>query len=137
MFIILNYMSTIPDSISTEKLEKLHCDAIIEEILTEDSTPLHKREWSQEDYCRIADEITETIEEYGDPMIDKMVIMARIGRLMAFHSEMSTDIPESESIGKLCWARDAGKLQAIMCILDGICMGENDFLYDASNPEDS
>ncbi len=135
MFINLYYMSNIPDSISTEKLEELHCDAIIEEILTEDSTPLHQREWSQKDYFRIADEITDTIEKYGDPMIDKMIIMARIGRLMAFHSEMSTDMPESESIAKLCWARDAGKLQAIMCILDGISMGDNDFLYDAKHED--
>ena len=66
-------------------------------------------------------------------MIDKLLIMARIGRLMAFHSEMSTDLPEDDKIAKLCWARDAGKLQAIMCILDGISMGDNDFMYD-SNP---
>jgi hypothetical protein len=129
-------MSSIPDSISTEKLEELHCDAIIEEILTEDSTPLKDKEWTPQDYCRIADEFVEKIEEYSDPMIDKMIIMSRIGRLMAFHSEMSTDIPESETIGKLCWARDAGKLQAIMCILDGICMGDNDFMYSSQHPEE-
>ena len=56
MFINLYYMSNIPDSISTEQLEELHCDAIIEEILTEDSTPLDKREWSQRRLLRIADE---------------------------------------------------------------------------------
>ena len=129
-------MSNIPDSISTEKLEELHCDAIIEEILTEDSTPLKDKEWSKEDYLKIVDKLDDTVEEYCDPMVDKLLIMARVGRLMAFHSEMSTDIPESESIGKLCWARDAGKLQAIMCILDGISMGDNDFMYDANHSED-
>ena len=130
-------MSNIPDSISTEKLEELHCDAIIEEILTEDSTPLKDKEWSKEDYLKIVDKLDDTVEEYCDPMVDKLLIMARVGRLMAFHSEMSTDIPESESIGKLCWARDAGKLQAIMCILDGISMGDNDFMYDSNHPEES
>ena len=129
MFFILNYMSTIPDSISTEKLEELHCDAIIDEILTEDTSTLDKSEWTQEDYIRIADELDEKIEEYADPMLDKMVIMQRIGRLMSFHSEMSVDVPESEQVGKLCWARDAGKLQAMMCILSGISMGDQDFMY--------
>ena len=128
-------MSNIPDSISTEKLEELHCDAIIEEILTEDSTPLKARDWTKEDYLKIVDKLDDVVEEYCDPVVDKLLLMARVGRLMAFHSEMSTDVPESEAIGKLCWARDAGKLQAIMCILDGICMGDNDFMYDSSNDD--
>lgn len=129
-------MSNIPDSISTEKLEELHCDAIIEEILSEDSTPLKEREWTKEDYLKIVDKLDDVVEEYCDPVVDKLLLMARIGRLMAFHSEMSTDVPESEAIGKLCWARDAGKLQAMMCILDGISMGDNDFMYDSNHSED-
>ena len=136
MFINLYYMSNIPDSISTEKLEELHCDAIIEEILTEDSTPLKDKEWSKEDYLKIVDKLDDVVEEYCDPMVDKLLIMARVGRLMAFHSEMSTDLPEDDKIAKLCWARDAGKLQAIMCILDGVSMGDNDFMYDANHSED-
>ena len=129
MFIILNYMSNIPDSISSEKLEELHCDAIIEEILTEDTTPLSKREWTPEDYLRINKELDDKVEEYCDPVVDKMIIMNRLQRLMGWHSEMSIDVPAEEQVGKLCWGRDAGKLQAMMCILDGICMGENDFTY--------
>ena len=129
-------MSNIPDSISTEKLEELHCDAIIEEILTEDKTPLKDKEWTKKDYLKIVDKLDDIVEEYCDPVVDKLLLMARIGRLMAYHSEMSTDVPESEAIGKLCWARDAGKLQAMMCILDGISMGDNDFLYDGNHSED-
>ncbi len=122
-------MSLIPDSISSEKLEELHCDAIIEEILNEDTTPLSKREWTPEDYLRINNELDEKIEEYCDPVVDKMIIMQRLSRLMGWHSEMSIDVPADEQVGKLCWGRDAGKLQAMMCIIDGICMGENDFTY--------
>ena len=123
-------MSNIPDSISTEKLEELHCDAIIEEILNEDTPSSDKPDWTKEDYCRIADELDEQIEKYADPMIDKMIIMQRLSRLMQFHSEMSMDLPSDESIAKLCWGRDAGKLQAMMHIMSGISMGDHDFLHE-------
>ena len=91
---------------------------------------------SKDDYMRIASNLSNSVEEFGDPMVDKIVIMERLQRLMSFHSEMSVEVPADEPIGKLCWARDAGKLQAMMCILDGICMGDQDFLYEASNPSD-
>ena len=124
-------MSSIPDSISSAQLASMHETA--PEGADGDLTALR---FSKEDYFRIAKKVEDDLEDFGDPMIDKLIIMQRIQRLMAFHSEMSVDVPADEPIGKLCWARDAGKLQAMMCILDGICMGDQDFLYEASNPED-
>ena len=118
--------SSFPDSISTDMLESLQ-----ENAPAEDTTPLNKKHWEKEDYIRIAEEIDEKIEEYCDPMVDKMVIMSRLQRLMAFHSESSVEIDsdtEDSAIAKLCWARDAGKLQAMMCIIDGISMGAQDWL---------
>lgn len=124
-------MSTIPDSISPQQLASMQETA--PQGAEGDLTALR---FSKEDYIRIAKKVEDDLEDYGDPMIDKLIIMDRIARLMAFHSEMSVEVPADEPIGKLCWARDAGKLQAMMCILDGICMGDQDFLYEASNSED-
>ena len=124
-------MSTIPDSISPAQL------AFMQETAPQGAEgDLTALRFSKEDYLRIAKKVEDDLEDFGDPVIDKLIIMDRIQRLMAFHSEMSVDVPADEPIGKLCWARDAGKLQAIMCILDGICMGDQDFLYETSNPED-
>ena len=124
-------MSTIPDSISPQQLASMQETA--PEGETGDLTALR---FSKEDFLRIASKLEEEIEDFADPVIDKLIIMARIQRHMSCHSEMCVDVPADEPIGKLCWARDAGKLQAMMCILDGICMGEADFLYEASNPDE-
>jgi len=124
-------MSTIPDSISSSQLASMQETAPQGE--TGDLTALR---FSEADYLRISSKIEDEIEDFADPVIDKLVIMKRLTRLMAFHSEMSVDVPADEPIGKLCWARDAGKLQAMMCILDGICMGDSDFMYESSNKDD-
>ena len=125
-------MSSIPDSISPAQLASMHETA--PEGADGDLTALR---FSKKDYFRIANGVSDNLEDYGDPVIDKLVIMNRLARLMSFHSEMSVDVPADEPIGKLCWARDAGKLQAMMCIMSGICMGDNDFLYEESNPDDT
>ena len=125
-------MSTIPDSISPAQLASMHETA--PEGVDGELTNLR---FTKEDYFRIAEGISDNLEDYADPVIDKLVIMNRLQRLMAFHSEMSVKLPNSEDIPKLCWARDAGKLQAMMCIMSGICMGDNDFLYEESDSHDS
>ena len=124
-------MSSIPDSISPQQLASMQETA--PQGAEGDLTALR---FSKEDYLRIAKKVEDDLEDFGDPMIDKLIIMQRIQRLMSFHSEMSVDVPADEPIGKLCWARDAGKLQAMMCILDGICMGDQDWMYEESNKDD-
>ena len=44
--------------------------------------------------------------------------------------ERPIDGTKDSTIAKLCWARDAGKLQAMMHIMSGISMGDNDFLHE-------
>ena len=91
-------MSTIPDSISPQQLASMQETA--PQGAEGDLTALR---FSKEDYLRIAKKVEDDLEDFGDPMIDKLIIMDRIQRLMAFHSEMSVDVPADEPIGKLCW----------------------------------
>ncbi len=127
MFLNLLNMSTIPDSISPAQL------AFMQETAPQGAEgDLTALRFSKEDYLRIGKKVEDDLEDFGDPMIDKLIIMNRLTRLMSFHSEMSVDVPADEPIGKLCWSRDAGKLQAMMCILDGICMGQQDWMYEES-----
>jgi len=123
-------MTSIPDSISFEDLIALKETASQDPTESKDDS-----EMTVEDYLKAADCVDTLCEKYGDPMLDKLVIMNRLQRLMAYHSESA--FTEESPLASVCWGRDAGKLQAMMCIMAGIAMGSKDFLYSEQHPEDN
>ena len=72
-------------------------------------------------------------DKCGHPLIAKLMISDMVSRLLNWHSRAGLDcIEDGESKAAMFWHRDAGKLQSILCILEGIGMGPDDFTI----PED-
>ena len=123
-------MSTsVPDGISFSDLQKL-----AEQAPEETSTP--KGPYAGLDKEELL-ELVETIvddahEKCGHPMIAKIMIIDIVTRLLNWHSRSGIDAnKEGEFTAGMYWHRDAGKLQSILCLIDTISMGPDDF-----NPED-
>jgi hypothetical protein len=118
--------ASIPDGISFSDLQ-----ALAKEAPAEPSTPKGPYDGKTKDELI---ELVETIiddahETCGHPMIAKIMIMDITTRLLGWHSRAGIDqAEEGDNKSAMCWLRDAGKLQAILCILDTISMGPDDFV---------
>ena len=64
----------------------------------------------------------------NSPVVHKLMIMMIIQRFMEWHSNCSERMFEDHEVrSAICWARDAGKFQALANIIDSISVGPDDF----------
>ena len=119
--------SSIPESFNMDDLKALLADAPKEEDLNKADTT---HDFSEETVSNIADEALEyaTDRSHG-PLVHKVMICKIICQMIDWHSKMhSVILEDGEEHSALCWARDAGKFQAIMDIITSINVGPEDFI---------
>ena len=120
-------MTATPDSFSMDDLKAMLESAPKEEELNKVDTT---HDFSEETVSRIADEALEYATDRSQgPLVHKLMILKIICNMIEWHSKMhSVILEEDEEHIALCWARDAGKFQAIMDILMTINVGPEDFV---------
>ena len=64
-------------------------------------------------------------------VVHKLIILMACSRFVEWHTNVSeAQHADGETRSGTCWARDAGKFQAIMDILMSVSMGPNDFMFN-------
>ena len=130
----ISMTTSVPNSFNPEELAKMLKDAPKEAELGRDHSdrPVTYHDMSQETVERIASEaIDYASERSSGPMVHKVMAAMIISNMINWHSRMHGVILDDEDGCQNCalsWARDAGKLQAIMDILFEVNMGDDDFL---------
>lgn len=121
-------MSATPDSISFEDLADLMVNA------QQEVEPVDKEAASYDG--RTADEVSEVVkdklsdmtDEINHPIVHKLAACEIIHSLMEWHTKAAERLAESNDTGvAIGWAKDAGKLQAVMNILTTISVCDDDF----------
>ena len=140
--------SSIPDGFSIEQLQSMHEEAIPEAVahaveLTqgcdhpEDETCPHcsngstygPNDLTVEQVCDISQKGLEDINDaVGHPIGHKVAAIAIMTNMLDWHSRMAKSLmEEGEHSAALGWARDAGKFQSILNILDTVEVCDDDF----------
>ena len=74
----------------------------------------------------MADALDLMTDRISDPVVHKVAMLAIASRMIEWHTGIGQNvIGEYEDAGT-SWLRDAGKFQAIIQILKGISLGDND-----------
>ena len=123
----------IPDSISTADLQSLAENAPAEQKKVGPYGGL-----TQDQLLEYVDtQLTRMSEEVPCAMLPKVICNQLITSLLGWHSRRGMNITTASSehddcVQAMMWHRDAGKLQAILQLLDSIDCGEGnrDFLCD-------
>ena len=120
--------SSVPDGISFSDLQALAIDA------PEDTAaPQGLYDGlTQDELVEFVDKIiNDTNDTCNHPMLAKTLLVDVLTRLIAWHSSAGLEqSEEDENKSAMYWHRDAGKLQAALCILHGVSMGPDDFLTE-------
>ena len=98
-------------------------DARKVEVAEEELTPDQMIKVAE--YC-----VDRALDEAGgnSPVVHKLMIMMIVQRFMEWHSNCSERMfDDGETRSAICWARDAGKFQALANIIDSISVGPDDF----------
>ena len=114
--------ASIPSSFNPEDLQRM-LEAKQEETERPELTPDQMLKVAE--YC-----VDRALEEGGgnSPVVHKLMIMMIVQRFMEWHSNCAEQMIErDETRSAICWARDAGKFQAIANILSSISVGPDDF----------
>ena len=138
--------SSIPDGFSIEQLQSMHEEAIPEAVAhaveldkgcdhPEDETCPHcsstfgPNNLTVDQVCDIAQDGLEQINDaIGHPIGHKVAAIAIMTNMLDWHSRMSKSLmEEGEHSAALGWARDAGKFQSILNILDTVEVCDDDF----------
>ena len=122
-------MTATPDAFSTADLEAMLADAPL------DITDYPKQETEDERKARIIDIASELVNSLSTNMSDddaailhKTVLHMIVSHMIGWHTTVSeSNFNDDETRSAICWARDAGKFQAILCILDTIRVSDDDF----------
>ena len=126
-------MTATPDSFSTADLEALLKDAPkdITDVPVEETPAEETPEARQKRLIAAAqaamNDLSEGLEGVDVAQAHKVLIHLIVERFMAWHSKVSVENDDLTPIARLCWARDAGKFQAVGNILDTIGLDEDDF----------
>ena len=117
-------LSNIPSGFSSDDLERLLENAVSENEISDDRTDM-----SEERIANLASKICDDANELASgPLLHKVVALTILSRLIAWHSQIGENRHESGDIaGGTAWLRDAGQLQAAAIILQGVCLGPDDF----------
>lgn len=71
--------------------------------------------------------LSESLESCDSPLLHKIIMMMICNNMLSWHTEMAERaFHQAGPRPGICWARDAGKFQAILNILDTISVDEDD-----------
>ena len=128
-------MTATPDSFSYSDLEKLLENAPTDITDQEPETPTGGPYdgMSKEQVIKLAEDTVQQLHEVnGHPIVQKVVVDIIIRAMLGWHSESGMEQSrDGDHRSALFWSRDAGKFQAIMCILDTIGVCDDDFTVNA------
>lgn len=122
-------MTATPDSFSMADLEALFEDAVREE----DLAPKFDQDDCSEDFitslaAKSLDAIMEPLSGKQACMVEKVILHLITQRMIEWHSRVGAKLSEDSDTGAaIGWSRDAGKFQAILCILETIQVSDDDF----------
>ena len=114
-------MTSTPDSISMTELMKLReeaqeklseLNARVEEV---ENGPFPNGLTEEQYHDAVIDGLQEFHESLCHPMFAKVVSLELLNRLVQWHSDRATEeFADGDPDCGICWARDAGKIQAAM-----------------------
>ena len=120
----LTLTSSIPNSFSSEDLERL-----LENAPTEETMPTKVEDMDPDEISDFAAKLVDDSLQYcNGPLLHKVMALTIISRLIEWHTNIGVaqfehDSPESG----VSWLRDAGKLQAALSQLREVGVGDSDF----------
>ena len=123
-FVSLTLTSSIPNSFSSEDLERL-----LENAPTEETMPTKVEDMDPEQIAEFATKLVDDSLQFCDgPLLHKVMALTIINRLIEWHTtigvtEFENDSPENG----VSWLRDAGKLQAALSQLREVGVGDSEF----------
>ena len=122
-----------PSSFNMDDLNKLLAEAKPEaEAHAELANKREEHSWgtaTPDEIYEMAEQVEEfMMEKLDHPILAKVLIELIFIRMIGWHSGSSMDeMSEGRHKSALMWARDAGKFQAIACLLDTITVCNDDF----------
>lgn len=119
---------SIPDSFSTQELERMLEDALPEPEVSTD--PANQ---SPEYISEIADEAIQlATSKSAGPLVHKIMLINIVDTMIQWHTAMAQNlIEEGHTTSAIAWLRDAGKFQAIANILSTVSVDTDDFTCTA------
>ena len=120
-------MTATPDSFSMDELKSLLENAPTD--VTDQSADGPYDGMSKEQVIKLAEDTVAQLHQINShPICQKVVVDIIIRAMLGWHSESGMQQSrDGEHKSALFWSRDAGKFQAIMCILDTIGVCDDDF----------
>lgn len=124
-------MTATPDSFSLADLEALFEDAVREEDITPEIDPDDcSQEFITSTAATALDKLMEPLSGKQACMVEKVILHLVTQRMIDWHSRVGVQLADSNaSRSSVGWSRDAGKFQAILCILDTIGVSDDDFTF--------
>ena len=115
--------ASVPNGFSSEDLQAMLDSAPKEAEVHAPAAPS-----SDEDKIdAAADEALNSVEN-PSPLMHKLMAMKVIARMIEWHTNYGQAmIADGEIEQGTAWLRDAGKFQAVLCTLQGIAVGNDDF----------
>lgn len=120
----LTLTSSIPNSFSSEDLERL-----LENAPSEETMPTKVEDMDPEQIQEFAAKLVDDSLQFCDgPLLHKVMALTIISRLIEWHTNIGVTQFEHNATGSgVSWLRDAGKLQAALGQLREVGVGESDF----------
>jgi hypothetical protein len=125
-------MTATPDSFSMDELKSLLENApsdVTDIVASEPKADGPYAGMTKEEVIELAENtVAELHEKCSHPIVQKVVVDIIIRAMLGWHSESGmTEGQNGDHKSALFWSRDAGKFQAVMCILDTIGVCDDDF----------
>ena len=120
-------MTATPDSFSMEELKSLLENAPTD--VTDKPADGPYDGFTKEQIIEMAEKtVSDLHEKCSHPIAQKVVVDIIIRAFLGWHSESGMEQSrDGAHKSALFWSRDAGKFQAVMCILDTIGLCDDDF----------
>ncbi len=131
--ITLHTLTSIPDSFNLDQLS-----AALENAPAEQEHHINEKAshlMNDEIWDLAHDEVMRTGKMTNNgPVFHKAIVMQILAKLQYFHTAMGDSIRENEAPEDVvnAWHRDAGKIQAAICILMTISVDDDDFMLEES-----
>ena len=124
-------MTATPDSFSMEELKSFLENAPTD--VTDKPADGPYAGLTKEEVIKLAeDSVSDLHDKCPHPIAQKVVVDIIIRAMLGWHSESGMEEGrKGDHRSALFWSRDAGKFQAICCILDTIGVCDDDFTVNA------
>lgn len=128
--LLVTNLTSIPDSFSTEELQAMLAEAKSEDECHAPTELTNDKLWELAgDYVQSS---TDLVDD-RHVVFHKAIMIQILHKMFDWHMIMANNIRENHDCDHAeemadGWARDAGKLQAILNILESISMDDTDFL---------